>query len=80
MNPYEMAKSYIEAKFGGVSLPEDAASRLEICMMCEYRVDKEELYYCRECGCPKIKYWPDSELRNKVTFAKAKCPKNKWQK
>lgn len=80
MNILEMAKSYIEAKFGGDSLPEDALNRLITCMGCEYRVEKEGLYYCKECGCPQTKYWPDSELRRKVTFAQAKCVKNKWQK
>lgn len=80
MNLFEMGVSYLEAKFGGDTLPDDAKARLATCMGCEYRVDKEGYYYCRECGCPQIKYWPDSELRNKVTMARAKCPKNKWTK
>jgi hypothetical protein len=41
-------------------------------------VDKDGYYYCRECGCPQVKFWPDSELRKKVTFQHAKCPKHKW--
>lgn len=36
-------------------------------------------YYCKECGCPRVRFYPDSELRKKVTFNKAACPKNKWK-
>lgn len=80
MNWLQMGLSYIEAKFSDETLPEDAAERLATCMGCEFRVDKDGYYYCRECGCPQIKYWPDSELKVKVTMSKAKCPKNKWTK
>lgn len=78
MNYFEMAREYLTAKFGGEALPEEAMKRLDECMGCEYRVDKDGYYYCRECGCPQVKFWPDSELRKKVTFQHAKCPKHKW--
>jgi len=78
MNLVDMVSSYLTAKFSADTLPEDAKARLAVCMGCEFRVDKEGYYYCRECGCPQIKYWPDSELRKKVTMSGAKCPKNKW--
>lgn len=35
-------------------------------------------YYCKKCGCPKTRYWPDSELRKKVTMNKLECPLHKW--
>jgi uncharacterized paraquat-inducible protein A len=77
-NYFKMGSDYLVAKFGGETLPEDAMTRLETCMTCEFRVEKEEHYYCRECGCPQVRFWPDSELRKKVTMLRAKCPKNKW--
>lgn len=95
MNYFEAASSYLTAKFSGTAIPEKQLNRLAVCFSCEYllderRNDRGELdakgekvqnpyYYCKECGCPKTKYWPDSELRKKVTFNKAKCPKGKWQ-
>lgn len=75
----EMVRDYLTAKFGGEALPEEASRRLEICMDCEWRVvHNDTYYYCRECGCPKLRIWPDSELKKKTTFQMAKCPKNKW--
>lgn len=73
-----MATQYLTAKFGGVALPEESMRRMEICMGCEYRVVKDDLFYCRECSCPQTKFWPDSELRKKTTFDRAVCPKHKW--
>lgn len=88
------AASYLEAKFGGESLPEVQMQRLATCFSCEWMItekrnDKGALdsngnpvtnpyYYCKKCGCPKVKYWPDSELRKKVSFDKAECPLKKW--
>ena len=88
------AADYLIAKFGGTSVPEKQLKRLSICFSCEYLIEERRnvqgqldskgepvtnpYYYCKECGCPKTKYWPDSELRKKVTLDKAKCPKSKW--
>ena len=90
----KMALSYMEAKFGGESLPEVQLQRLATCFDCEWllverrnesnildvngKVAENPDYYCKKCGCPKTKYWKDSELKTKVTYAKAQCPLNKW--
>lgn len=94
MNAFEKASSYLIAKFSGTAIPEKQLNRLAICFSCEYLIEErrnnqgdldskgkpvtDPYYYCKECGCPKTKYWPDSELRKKVTMNKSKCPKGKW--
>ena len=94
MNTLNKVLSYLEAKFSGEALPEIQLARLAICFTCPYMIEERRndagildnkgkavenpYYYCKECGCPKTKYWPDSELRKKVTFAKVKCPLSKW--
>ena len=88
------AASYLEAKFGGESLPEVQMQRLATCFACEWMLTEKRnsagildingelvqnpYYYCKKCGCPKTRFWPDAELRKKVTFDKAECPLNKW--
>lgn len=90
----QKAKSYLIAKFGGESLPEVQLQRLATCFSCDWMITEKRnergalditgimvenpYYYCKKCGCPKTKYWADSELRKKVTFDKAECPLKKW--
>lgn len=91
---FKKALSYLEAKFGGESLPEVQLQRLATCFDCPWLLVQKEndrgvldpnghevenpYYYCKKCGCPKTRYWPDSELRKKVSFDKAVCPLSKW--
>jgi hypothetical protein len=86
--------SYLNAKFSGESLPEVQLKRLSACFGCDWllvekRNERGQLdingekvenpyYYCKKCGCPKTRFWPDSELRKKVTMEGAVCPLNKW--
>ncbi|MFA5403410.1 MAG: hypothetical protein WC358_00575 [Ignavibacteria bacterium] len=90
------AVSYLEAKFGGESLPDIQMQRLAKCFSCEWMLTERRnssgnldaagnpvenpYYYCKKCGCPKTRFWPDSELRKKVTFDKAVCPLSKWDR
>jgi hypothetical protein len=78
-NYFQMAKSYLSAKLGPSSLPETQLKRLEACFGCSFIMEKESLFYCNKCGCPKSKFFPDSELRSKVVFENAKCPEGKWK-
>lgn len=86
--------SYLEAKWSGESLPDTQMERLATCFSCDWLIIEKRndsgaldfngvpvenpYYYCKKCGCPRTKYWPDSELRKKVTFAKDTCPLKKW--
>ena len=94
LNGMKKALSYLEAKFGGTSIPEVQLQRLATCFSCDWMITEKKnssgtldingtpvenpYYYCKKCGCPKTKYWPDAELHKKVTFDKATCPLSKW--
>jgi len=94
INNAKKVLSYLEAKFGGESLPEVQLQRLATCFSCDWMLTEKRnkagqldingdpvenpYYYCKKCGCPKTRLWADSELRKKVTFDKAECPLKKW--
>lgn len=73
------AKSFLKAFFGPKASIETYVSRLNTCLSCSWNIKKENNNYCRECGCPKTKLWPFSELRTKSRYLNTECPRKKWK-
>jgi len=69
---------FLKALFGPKASVEVYTKRLDTCLSCSWNVSKKERNYCRECGCPKTKFWPFSELKMKTKYLNARCPRRKW--
>jgi hypothetical protein len=70
--------SYLKAKFGPKVSFKEYSKRIFICSDCVWNVEKGKRNYCKECGCPKTFFWPDSELKTKCFFKNTECPRKKW--
>lgn len=79
-NIFKHTKSYLRAKFGPKVKLEEYIDRLTQCSTCKWRVEKSNRSYCKECGCPESKLWPDSELKTKCAFKNSECPRKRWTK
>ena len=71
-------KSYLAAKFGPKASFKTYTERINACNECIWRKEKGSRNYCKECGCPETKFWPDSELKTKCAFLNAECPRKRW--
>lgn len=71
---------FLKAVLGPKVSTEEYSNRLNKCSDCIWNVKKENRNYCRECGCPQVKYWPWSELKTKATYKYSECPRKKWNK
>lgn len=76
---FELAKSYLVAKFGPRTDFATYVDRLNVCKECTWKIDKGNYSFCKSCMCPETKLWPDSILWNKARMKNAKCPRNKWK-
>lgn len=72
--------SYISAKFGPRTDFKTYLERLNKCNDCKWKIEKENLAYCKSCFCPTSKAFPDSILWNKCRMKNAKCPMKLWDK
>ena len=73
-------KSYLKAVFGPKVQFVEYIDRLNQCSTCPWRVEKSNRNYCKECGCPKSRFWPHAELKTKCSFKHSTCPRKRWDK
>ncbi len=69
--------SFTDALLSGKATDDKIAQRKASCAACPDRLDKDGRSYCNNpagCGCPQSKFWPFSELDEKLTWAKLNCP------
>lgn len=70
--------SYLYAKFGPRTDFKTYVERINECNNCSWKIEKENLAFCKSCFCPTSKAFPDSILWNKCRMKNAKCPMKKW--
>lgn len=76
---YASSKSYLKAKFGPKTQLEEYVERLSKCLSCSWNIEKGCRNYCKGCGCPQTKIWPDSNLKVKAYYKNATCPRKRWK-
>jgi len=72
-------KSFIKAIFGPKVKFQKYVDRINKCTDCIWNVEIGTRNYCKECGCPKTKFWFWSELKTKATYEYSICPRKKWE-
>lgn len=77
---YSKIKSFLKAIFGPNVTTEQYNERLNKCSNCIWNVSKGTRNYCKECGCPKNRFWFWSELKTKAKYKHSECPRKRWDK
>jgi hypothetical protein len=75
---FKYVTSYLKAKFGPRTDFKTYLDRMNTCNDCKWKLEKENLAWCKECFCPTSKMFPDSILWNKCRMKNAECPRKKW--
>lgn len=76
---WKYVSSYILAKFGPRTDFQTYLKRMNVCNCCKWKLEKQNLAWCKECFCPTSKMFPDSILWNKCRMKNAKCPRKLWE-